>query len=73
MSETTDNILAHKIMQVLKQQFPGMNPRIASIQDDSFVYELEEHGNYTYYTVRYSILPSGEVAAGWDSAELAVF
>jgi hypothetical protein len=71
MTERVQNIL-NMISDELLKQFPDLKPKIAALTDDSFTYELEKHGNFTYYMVGYSINPSGILSIDWDNAELTV-
>lgn len=48
MAEKEQNIRT-KILDELMKQFPDQKPKIAEITERSFIYELEKHGNYTYY------------------------
>ena len=61
-----------KISDELFKQFPDLKPKIAELTDNSFTYELEKHGNYTYYIVRYNISASGVLTIDWENAELTV-
>ena len=72
MTEKEQNILT-RISEELLSQFPYLKPKIASVTEDSFTYELEKHGNYTYYRVRYNLTPSGALIIDWENAELTVF
>jgi ABC-type Zn2+ transport system substrate-binding protein/surface adhesin len=65
--------LWRKILVELFKQFPDLNPKIAKVLEKTFTYELEKHDNYTYYSVRYSITPTGELIVDWESAELTMF
>jgi hypothetical protein len=71
MADNKEKIIK-RISDELIIRFSGMNPRIAEIKDTCFIYELERHGNYMYYSVNYHISPSGELIADWDNPELAV-
>jgi hypothetical protein len=71
MTERIQNIMK-LISDELMNQFPEENPKIAALTDDSFTYELEKHGNFTYFMVGYNIDPSGTLTIDWDNAELAV-
>lgn len=64
--------LRGKILIELLKQFPDLNPKIAEISEKKFTYELERNDNYTYYSVRYSITPHGELTVDWESAELTM-
>ncbi len=70
-----DNIhnLRQLITDQLTVQFPGLLPKIARLGEKEFMYELEKHGNYEYYSVKYSLSQSGTLSIDWDSAELTVF
>jgi hypothetical protein len=65
--------LRKQISDELKIRFPDMKPKIAEIKDKSIIYELEKHGNFTYYSVNYNISREGDLKADWDNAELTVF
>lgn len=71
MTEKDENISA-RISDELQKRFPELKPKIAQLSDNSFVYELEKHNNYTYYKVKYRFSPSGTLAIEWDSSELTV-
>jgi hypothetical protein len=71
MTERIQNIM-NLILDELMKQFPDQKPKIAALSDDSFTYELEKHGNFTYFMVDYNITPSGAVTIDWDNAELTV-
>jgi hypothetical protein len=61
-----------KISEALNRQFPDLKPKIAKLSENSFIYELEKHSNYTYFSVGYIISSSGEVNIDWEKAELTV-
>ena len=65
--------LAGIIAKELNDRFPGQKPFLAEIKEDSFIFELDDHGNFSYYAVRYSFSPSGNFSADWDHPEPAVF
>jgi hypothetical protein len=71
MSEKEQNI-GRKISEELLKQFPDQKPKIAEITENRFTYELEKHGNYTYFVVSYSLSPAGALEIDWDNAELTV-
>lgn len=71
MSENEKNIRI-RISDELTKQFPDLKPKIAAVEEDSFICELEKHGNFTYYLVRYNLTPEGGLAIDWDNAELTV-
>jgi hypothetical protein len=71
MTERIQNIM-NLISDELTKQFPDQKPIIAALTDNSFTYELEKHGNFTYYMVGYDITPSGTLTVDWDNAELVV-
>ena len=72
MPEKDQDIIAG-ISEELKKQFPDLNPKIAEISENSFIYELEKHDNYTYYIVKYNLSPSGTLTIDWENAELTVY
>jgi len=72
MAEKEQNIRI-EILNELMKQFPDLKPKIAAVTENSFTYELEKHGNYTYFQVKYNLTPSGELAIDWKNAELTVF
>jgi len=67
-----EQTLRTKISDELLKQFPDLKPMIAGITDYSFTYELEKHGNYTYYVVKYELSSSGKLTIDWENAELTV-
>jgi hypothetical protein len=71
MTEKEQNIRI-KIAAELLKQFPHLNPKIAVLTDNSFTYELEKHGNFIYYIVRYNKSDSGVLTIDWGKAELTV-
>jgi hypothetical protein len=71
MSGRIQNIMK-LISDELLNQYPDQKPKIAALTDNSFTYELEKHGNFTYYMVSYSVSPSGTLSIDWDNAELTV-
>ncbi len=72
MTEITQKHL-DAIAKQLKEQFPGLKPKIARINEAEFTYELEKHGNFTYYSVRYSFSASDNLIIDWESSELTVY
>jgi hypothetical protein len=68
-----EQIIRRKISAELVKQFPDLNPKIAIVHENTFTYELEKHDNYTYYSVGYSVTPSGDLIVDWESAELTMF
>jgi hypothetical protein len=72
MTEKEQNIRT-KISDELIKQFPDLKPKIAEISENSFIYELEKHDNYTYYRVRYKLSSSGALVIDWEDAELTVY
>jgi hypothetical protein len=72
MADNKEEIIKN-ISDELADRFPGMKPKIAEIKEDRIIYELEQHGNYMYYSVKYRISAAGELNADWDNAELAVY
>ena len=72
MTESRKKLIAD-ITGELNAKFPGMKPKIAELREQSFIYELEKHENYTYYSVRYSIDQSGKLTVDWGSAELTIY
>jgi hypothetical protein len=71
MAETEQNIRTEILNELIKQ-FPDLKPKIAEITENSFICELEKHGNYTYYIVRYNLSASGVLTIDWENAELTV-
>jgi hypothetical protein len=67
-----EETLQTKILDELMKQFPYLKPKIAEITEQNFIYELEKHGNFTYYTVRYNLSFSGAITIDWENAELTV-
>jgi ABC-type Zn2+ transport system substrate-binding protein/surface adhesin len=61
-----------KIAEELNRRFPDHKPKIAKIDESSFIYELEKHDNYTYFSVGYTLTPSGTLKIDWEKAELTV-
>ncbi len=59
MTERIQNIMK-LISDELIKQFPDMKPKIAALADNGFTYELEKHGNFTYYMVGYNISRFGD-------------
>jgi hypothetical protein len=72
MTEKEQN-LRSEISDELKKQFPDLEPKIAEISENSFIYELEKHNNYTYYKVRYKLSSQGALTIDWENAELTVY
>ena len=68
-----EQTIVSRISEELKKQFPDLKPKIAEISDNSFIYELEKHDNYTYFKVKYILLSSGTLTIDWENAELTVF
>jgi hypothetical protein len=58
-----------KILAALINQFPGSLPTIIDVSEDTFRYQLEKNGNYSYFLVNYSIDPSDNLKVDWKSAE----
>jgi hypothetical protein len=71
MSEKEKNI-RRKISEELLKQFPDQKPKIAEMTENRLTYELEKHGNFTYYVVSYRLSDSGILTIDWDNAELTV-
>jgi hypothetical protein len=61
------------ITDQLTRQFPDLNPKIARLGETEFMYELEKHGNFTYYSVKYRLSHSGSLTIDWENAELTVY
>ena len=72
MTENEQNIRT-RISEELLRQFPDLKPKIAEISENSFIYELEKHDNYTYYLVKYNLSPSGALTIDWENAKLTVY
>lgn len=70
--KTEEDFLRIKIMAELLKQFPDLKPKVASITGKQFVYELERHDNYTYYSVGYTFDKAGNLIVNWESAELTI-
>ena len=68
MAEDEKNHIA-KISEELNRQFPDLKPKIAKMGEKSFIYELEKHDNYTYFSVEYEFIPSGELKIDWGNVE----
>ncbi len=64
--------LHSQITEALKIKFPDMKPKIAKVEANSFIYELEKHDNYTYFSVEYKLSANGILAIDWANAELTV-
>jgi hypothetical protein len=60
--------LWEKLSVELKKQFP--NASLFGVFDETFIYGLEENGDYNNYTVEYSISPEGSLTIGWENAGL---
>ena len=71
MAENKEN-LRSLILDILIKQFPDLDPKIAKITEQRFTYELERHGNYTYYSVAYTLSPSGELTVDWENAQMTM-
>jgi len=71
----TDITQKHReaIAAQLNDQYPDLKPEIARINESDIIYELEKHGNYTYYSVRYSLSSSDKLIIDWKTAELTVY
>jgi hypothetical protein len=67
-----DQNIRSRISEELKKQFPGQKTLIAELTETSFTYELEKHGNYSYYRVKYDLSPTGTINIDWENAELTV-
>ncbi|MBK7713267.1 MAG: hypothetical protein IPN67_11940 [Bacteroidales bacterium] len=70
--EENEKTLQKKISEALINQFPDLKPKIAKLDEKSFIYELEKHNNYTYFSVKYQLTPSGAMQIDWENAELTV-
>jgi hypothetical protein len=57
-----------KISGELKKQFP--NAYLVEVFEETFIYGLEENGDYNNYTVEYSISPEGSLTIEWENAGL---
>jgi hypothetical protein len=69
---TEEEKLRNRILDELLKRWPDHNPKIAEVHENTFTYELEKHGNYTYFVVGYSIMSSGELKIDWGSAQLTM-
>jgi hypothetical protein len=71
----TDRMQKHRdaIAVQLNEQYSDLKPKIARINESDFIYELEKHGNFTYYSVRYHFSSSDNLIIDWETAELTVY
>jgi hypothetical protein len=72
MSETEKQGLRDNILAELLRQFPALKPKIVTLLDKTFTYELERNNNYTYFIVEYSVTQSGKLMIDWKSAEMTM-
>ena len=64
--------LHNQIKEALEKQFPDLKPKIAKVSENSFIYELEKHDNYTYFSVEYKRSANGILTIDWANAQLTV-
>jgi hypothetical protein len=67
--KTQDPKASDKIKAALSERFPDSNPTIIEITSDMFKYQLEKNDNYSYFLIKYSIDPSGNLKVNWKNAE----
>jgi hypothetical protein len=64
-----DQKTSEKILTALSERFPDSNPTIIEITADTFKYQLERNGNFSFFLTGYGIDPSGNLKIDWKSSE----
>jgi len=72
MSEAEKQGLRDNILSELLKQFPALKPKIVTLLEKTFTYELERNNNYSYYIVEYSVTQSGKLKIDWESAAMTM-
>jgi hypothetical protein len=60
--------LWEKLSVALKEQFP--NAYLIEVFDETFIYGLEENGDFSNYIVEYDITSLGSLNIEWENAGL---